>query len=303
VSELKYYYTLIYHAFRVGMALGSWVPLGITRPLGKYIGLAALGALPRDRRRARAHIRIAFPEYTKEEVRQLLRGYARHFGALLAEVAWLWGASPGGVEKICTIEGLEHLEKALDAGRGAVLTTAHCGNWELLGARLSVAGIPMTAAVRDVFDPRLDRIASRLRSRFGAVTYPRSPEVGVQLMKALTANRVNGLLIDQDIKDVPSVFVPFFGKPAWTPSGAAAISIRKKCPTIPGLIHREPDGNHVLTIHPPLDHPTDGSLRDRVTELTAAATAVIEAHIRAWPEQWVWMHRRWRRQPSSPDGD
>jgi len=298
VSELKYYYTVIYHVFRFGLGIGSRVPLGITRPIGRYIGLAALAALPRDRRRAREHIRIAFPDFTEDEVRQLLRGFARHFGALLSEVAWLWGASPKGVERLCSIEGIEHLETALEAGRGAVLTTAHCGNWELLGARFSVAGIPMTAAVRDVFDPRLDRIASRLRSRFGAVTYPRSPDVGLQLMKALSDNRVNGLLIDQDIRDVPSVFVPFFGRPAWTPSGAAAISIRKKCPTIPALIHRNPDNTHTLVVYPPLEHPEGGSLRDRVTELTAAATAVIEDHIRAWPEQWVWMHRRWRRQPS-----
>jgi KDO2-lipid IV(A) lauroyltransferase len=301
VSEFKYYYTPIYYGFRVGLGLGSRVPLGITRPIGRYIGLAALAALPRDRRRARAHIRIAFPDYSEDEVRQLLRGYARHFGALLAEVAWLWGASPEGVERLCSIEGLEHVETALEAGRGVVLTTAHCGNWELLGARFSVAGIPMTAAVRDVFDPRLDRIASRLRSRFGAVTYPRSPDVGLQLMKALSDNRVNGLLIDQDIRDVPSVFVPFFGRLAWTPSGAAAISIRKKCPTIPALIHREPDNTHRLVVYPPLEHPEGGSLRDRVTELTAAATAVIEDHIRAWPEQWVWMHRRWRRQPDGEE--
>jgi KDO2-lipid IV(A) lauroyltransferase len=108
---------------------------------------------------------------------------------------------------------------------------------------------------------------------------------------------VVGLLIDQDIRNIPGVFVPFFGRPAWTPSGAAMLSIRMRCPMIPGFIHRRPDGSHHVQIHPPLEIPADGTLEDKIQELTASATAVIERQIRAHPEQWVWMHRRWRTQP------
>jgi KDO2-lipid IV(A) lauroyltransferase len=93
--------------------------------------------------------------------------------------------------------------------------------------------------------------------------------------------------------------VPFFGRTAWTPSGAATLSLRMKCPVVPGFIHRRPDGSHRAEFHPPLAEPTGGTLEDQVQELTAAATAVIERQIRAFPEQWVWMHRRWRRQPEA----
>jgi KDO2-lipid IV(A) lauroyltransferase len=120
------------------------------------------------------------------------------------------------------------------------------------------------------------------------------------LLAALARNRVVGLLIDQDIGDIPGVFVHFFGRPAWTPSGAASLALHRRCPIVPAFAHRRADGSHVVEVHPPLPEPAPGPKEDRVAELTAAATAAIERQVRAHPEQWVWLHRRWRRQPSAP---
>ena len=136
-----------------------------------------------------------------------------------------------------------------------------------------------------------------MRDRFGAETWPRGPEVGRHLSRALKNNRVVGLLIDQDIADIPGVFVPFFGRPAWTPTGAATLALRRRCPVIPAFIHRCPDGTHKLEILPPLPKPTTGSLESQVEQLTAASTACIERQVRAHPTQWVWTHRRWRTRP------
>ena len=111
-----------------------------------------------------------------------------------------------------------------------MLIPAHCGNWELLNARLGVGGIPMSIAVREVYDPRLNQIATRLRARFGAEVVMRGAGAGRRLAAALARNRVVGLLIDQDIRDVPGVFVPFFGRPTWTPSGAAQLALRAGVP-------------------------------------------------------------------------
>lgn len=287
----------LYQAFRFFLGAGSALPLAVTRPLGQQIGVAALALVSRDRKRARAHLRIAFPDRSESEIRSLLLEFARHLGLLLAEVAWLWRASPYQVMKLCSIEGLEHLRDGLDEGRGAVLITGHCGNWELLNARLCVAGIPMTIAVRGLKDPRLDGVASTLRSRFGAEVVARGSDAGRTLLAALNRNRVNGLLIDQDIRDVSGVFVPFFGRPAWTPSGAAALAIRKGCVSVPAFTFRRADKTHHVVVHPPLPPPERGSLSNMVTELTARATGTIEQQIVAHPEQWVWMHRRWRTRP------
>jgi KDO2-lipid IV(A) lauroyltransferase len=255
--------------------------------------------LPKSRERIRSHLEIAFPDLGKSRLDTIVRGCVRHFGFILAEVAWLWNARPDEVETLCELEGEEHILAALEQGRGAMFATGHCGNWELLSARLPAGGIPLFSAVRQLDNPRLDRLVTAMRSRFGTEIVPRGPAAGRQLARALARNRVTALLIDQDIRDIPGVFVPFFGRPAWTPSGAAMLAIRRRCPMLPGFIHRRPDGTHMAEIHSPLPIPQDGSLEDRVEELTAVATAAIERQVRAHPEQWVWMHRRWRTRPKS----
>jgi KDO2-lipid IV(A) lauroyltransferase len=290
---------LLYRGLEAFLSAAGHLPLGVNRPLGAQIGVLAMALGARDRRRARSHLRIAFPSLDESSIRALLRRTARHVGALLAEVAWLLQATPEEVAEQCTISGLEHVQRPLEAGTGAVMITGHCGNWELLNARLGVAGIPLTVAVRGMHDPRLDHIATTLRSRFGGEMVPRGQDAGRRLLAVLAANRVNGLLIDQDIKDIPVVFVPFFGRLAWTPSGAASLALRHGCPVVPVFAHRLGDGRHLAEIHPPLPEPPPGPPEERITALTADATAAIERQIRAYPEQWVWMHRRWRTQPAA----
>jgi len=289
------------HALYLGLLgfleVGSRVPPRLTRSLGRGLGQAAFRLSSKYRNRIRAHLEIAFPELDPSDRDAITADSARHFGTMLAEIAWLWRASPQDVESMCAIDGAEHLVTALEQGRGAMMITAHCGNWELLSARISVAGIPLSAPVRQMDEPRLDRLVTSMRTRFGTEICPRGPDVGRRLIRALHNNRVVGLLIDQDIGDIPGVFVPFFGRPAWTPTGAAMLALRRRCPVIPAFIHRCPDGTHRLEIQPPLPTPTAGSPELQIKELTAAATWSIEQQVRAHPEQWVWTHRRWRTVP------
>lgn len=288
---------VLYLAVKSFLEVGGRLPFSLTRAIGPMLSGAALRVLPATGLRVRNHIEAAFPEFNEDRREAIVRGCSRHFGLMLAEVARLWCAAPDDVEALCEIEGLEHFERAFEAGRGVMFTTAHCGNWELLSARLPVAGVPLISAVRQLDNPSLDRLVTSSRQRFGTEVFPRGPAAGRQMVRALSQNKVCGLLIDQDIRDVPGVFVPFFGRPAWTPSGAATLAIRMGSPLIPGFIHRRPDGLHTVEIHPPLEVSDKGTPEDRALELTAAATAAIESQIRAYPEQWVWMHRRWRRQP------
>lgn len=288
---------VLYASLRSFLAVGGSLPLAVSRPIGKTLSAAALALLPRSRERIRTHLKIAFPEKTDEEREQITRACARHFGLMLAEISWLWRATSEKVEALCEIEGQEHVKTALEEGRGLMIATAHCGNWEIHAARLPIAGIHLLSAYRQLDDPRLDQLVTKMRSRFGTEVIPRGPTAGKQLVRMLARNGAVGLLIDQDIRSIPGVFVPFFGRPAWTPSGAAMLALRRRCPLLPGFAHRRPDGTHKTEFHPPLLMPEGGSLEDRVEELTAAATAAIERQIRAHPEQWVWMHRRWRTRP------
>jgi KDO2-lipid IV(A) lauroyltransferase len=288
---------VVYHLLRGVLSVGGRVPLRLGRGLGATAARLALPFAGRDRRRMAANLEIAFPELDRRERDRIMRGCARHLGRMLAEVAWLWRAGAADVERLVDVEGIEHLFNALDQGRGAILATGHVGNWELLNASLSVAGVPITIAVRELDDSRVDSLVTALRTRFGSEVILRGATAGRRLVRALVGNRGVGLLVDQDIPSIPGVFVPFFGRLAWTPSGAAMLALRTGCPIMPGFIHRMPDGRHKVKIDPPFEPPDGGRLEERVSELTAAATAAVEWHVRAWPEQWVWMHRRWRTRP------
>ncbi len=275
------------------------MPLSTLRLTGRALSRGAWRLARGDRERALEHLTLAFPDRDPAWRLDVARRCRRHFGELVGEVAWLWSASPRAILARTRIEGLHHLTSPLAEKRGAVLVTGHCGNWEWLNLALGVLGVPMTVAAREIYDPRLDAVARRLRARYGGETVLRGGAAGRRLAAALAKKRVLGLLIDQDI-DVPGCFVEFFGEPAWTPSGAALLALRAKVPAVPGFAGRQADGAMRLVFEPAVEVEPSGHLDRDIKLLTARATASIEANIRRRPEQWVWMHRRWRRRPG-PD--
>jgi Kdo2-lipid IVA lauroyltransferase/acyltransferase len=274
--------------------------LATLRRGGAALGRLALLLQPRERRRALGHLALAFPEHDEAWRRGVVREASRHFGQVLGEVAWLWSAPPEALLARTEMVGLENLTAAVAPEGGPVLVTGHCGNWEWMNLAIGAAGVPMTVAAREVYDPRLDDIVRRLRGRFGGETVLRGQGAGQRLSRALRERRVLGMLIDQDI-DAPGVFVEFFGQPAWTPSGAAVIALRSRRPLVPGHARRLADGSFRLTFEPPIVPHFTGDLAADAGRLTAVLTARIEAWVRDEPAQWVWMHRRWRRKPA--DGE
>lgn len=289
-----------YWALRGLLAAARAVPLPLLRATGAALGAAALASSRRDRENARVHLRLAYPDAGEAWREDVLGRAGRHFGRLLGEVAWLWSAAPEKILARTRFEGLEHLRESLSPRRGAVLVTAHCGNWEWMMLALCAAGLPMSVAAREVYDPRLDEIARRLRGRFGGETELRGEHAARRLAGALRRGRVVGLLIDQDI-DTPGVFAEYFGRPAWTPVGAAVLALRLQAPMVSGFAARLPDGTMELAFAPPVDAAELAADDEAAARLTAAMTARIEAQVRAHPEQWVWMHRRWRHQPGPDD--
>ncbi len=272
------------------------LPLALLRAVGRNLGAAAFALPGRDRGRARAHLAQAFPERDQAWRDDVLKRCARHLGTLLGEVAWLWSAPPGEILARTEFVGLEHLTGALTGERGAALVTGHCGNWEWLNLGLGAAGVPMTVAARELDDPRFDEVARRLRGRFGGESALRGKGAGARLVAALRHGRVIGLLIDQDIA-APGVYARFFGRPAWTAVGAALLPLRTGCPIGAGFAARRPDGTMRLEFDPPITPAAGTDLESEAARLTAALTARIERQVRGHPEQWVWMHKRWRHQP------
>ncbi|HVN75002.1 MAG TPA: lysophospholipid acyltransferase family protein [Thermoanaerobaculaceae bacterium] len=272
------------------------LPLAALRAVGRTLGATALAFPGRDRARARAHLAQAFPDRDRTWRDDVLRRCARHLGTLLGEVAWLWSAPPSAILGRTEFVGLENLTGGLTPDRGAALVTGHCGNWEWLNLGLGAVGVGMTVAAREVYDPRFDEVARRLRGRFGGETALRGRGAGAKLVQALRRGRVIGLLIDQDIA-APGVYATFFGRPAWTAVGAALLPLRTGCPIVPGFAARRSDGTMRLEFDPPVVPDAGADPEAEAARLTAVLTARIERQVRAHPEQWVWMHKRWRHEP------
>jgi len=244
----------------------------------------------RDRRRALEHLALAFPERSAAERRALARAAFLHQGMNLAEDLHLSRRGCADVARTVDAEGWERVEALRAAGRGVLIVTGHCGNWELLAAAINCRGLGMRVVARALDEPELQDLLVAFRRRFGSETIERArPGAARELLRALREGAL-GMLIDQDTR-VEGVWVPFFGRPAYTPVGAAKVALRPDVAAVPAFIERRPDGTHLARFLPPLDLPPDE------TEATALMTRVIEDQILRRPEQWVWMHRRWRRQP------
>jgi KDO2-lipid IV(A) lauroyltransferase len=269
------------------------LPWRAAQGVGRALGWLGWCLSRRDRRRALDHLALAFPDTPAADRRRLARGCFRHLGEVLGECLHLFHRDCAFVGSIVEVRGWEEVEAVRREGRPLVLFTGHCGNWELLGATVNCRGLEMAVVARPLDEPKQQRMLAGLRQRYGTPTIARGSDGAArQLLTTLRRGGALGMLIDQDTK-VDGVWVPFFGHPAFTPVGAAKIALKQRAAVIPVFIERTTRGRHLITFQPPLALPDDPQAA------TALMTAKIEEQVRRRPEQWVWMHRRWRRQPAA----
>jgi len=268
-------------------ALLSW---RAAQRAGRAIGHLGWRVAGRDRRRTLDHLAMAFPERSAAELEHLGRRCFAHLGTVLTEVLWLFHRDCEALRGHVRTEGLDRVRELRAEGRPLLFFTGHCGNWEMLAATVNCSGLSMAVVARSLDDEPLQRLLTAARNRFGTSVIDRgAPGAARELLRAMREGAL-GMLIDQDTT-VEGAWVPFFGRQAYTPLGAARLAARRGVATIPTFIERMPDGSHVARFEEPLELPEDE------TEATAMMTRIIEEHIRCCPEQWVWMHRRWRRTP------
>ncbi len=265
------------------------LPAAIVRYLGTLVGTATWLCARRQREAAEQRTRDAL-RAPPADIRYLIRRCALAAGRNLFEAVRLLRMPRAELHRRITLHGLPHLEEALAKGRGAVIISAHVGNWELMAAAIADAGVPLHVVARRPDDPRLARRLEALRRRWGTRVIWR--ERGMRpVLRALRAGEAVGFLIDQ-ATDVPGVTVPFFGKPAHTPVAPAKLVLRTGAPVV--MAHAEERlGSHVAFIEPgPAIDTVSADEAERA--LSAAWTSEIERWVRRAPENWIWMHNRWR---------
>ncbi|HTF17751.1 MAG TPA: lysophospholipid acyltransferase family protein [Chryseolinea sp.] len=202
--------------------------------------------------------------------------------------------SRDGFYKQTIVRGAEHAEKAFLSGRGVIFLTAHIGPFECLAHELSISGYHPYIIGTPLKDAMLNELVNSNRTKFGAVVIERGKET-YRVMKNIMAGGTMAILIDQDTS-VKSVFVNFFGKPCSTPAGAALIALKTGAAVVPVFSHLNKEGQHEIEYYREVNLQTTGNDREDIVTNTQTLTTIIENQIRRFPEQWVWMHRRWKTQ-------
>lgn len=283
--------TLLPASIRGLVLLFGLLPRRAALAVGSLFGRLAWHLSGRDRRRSLEHLGFALPELPESERLRIARESFRSAGMNLAELLHFLRRGRREILRSVEIQGWDVVAAAKASGRSILILTGHCGNWELIGTALHEGGVPPAAIARPLDDAGLQKLLVDLRSHLGTTTIARGTRGSArQLLEVLRGGGALAMLIDQDTK-VDGVWVPFFGRPSFTPVGAAEIALRQKANVIPSFIERRPDGGHLIRFLPVLDLPPDPR------DATALMTAKIEEQVRRRPEQWVWWHKRWRRQP------
>jgi KDO2-lipid IV(A) lauroyltransferase len=260
--------------------------------------LGALGYRPlRIRKRiVERQIAAAFPDLSREAVVQLARESYEHLGRTFIETALLDSIGKDGLQALVeSVEGWEEIEDVMAKGRGAVLVTGHIGNWELAGSYVAARGIPLDAIVRGMANPLFDAYINHTREAIGMTVVHDSDAVR-RTPRSLRAGRAVAFVADQGVMGLASTFVPFFGRPAKTPRGAAVFALRFDVPVVFVVALRNPNGRYRIIVER-IEAPQTGDRERDVDAIVARFTQHLEKWVRAVPAQYFWQHRRWKRQP------
>ncbi len=266
----------------------EWAPDGAAYGLAQLYVRLLDAAIPRLRRVARRNLEMALPGMEAEPV---IAGMFRSVARLLVTFAKFPGIGRDNLERWIRPEGAGNVEDALRQGRGVLFATAHLGNWELSAFAWALVAGPMSVVARPLDNPLIDRMVERRRTGSGNHVISKR-EAARPILKALAANQAVGILIDQNAAADAGVFVDFFGLPACAGTGFVKLAAHSGAVVIPGFaLWSEEERRYILRFYPPLEITGDAA-RD-----TAALQALLEAVIRAHPDQWLWMHRRWKTRP------
>ena len=282
----------LFVSFLAFRALVAVTPRRLALAVAAFLGYLAYRAGGRIRRAATRRIGDVLRCDAREAARICRRMY-RHFALGFVDLIIFAGWRRRWLPRVVRVEGFEHVARAMAEGRGVVGVTGHFSNWELLGGYVAgrLGGIAVLATT--AYDENFDRLLVNYRRRLGVRTIYRTEPPAVPL-KWLRGGGFLGVLGDQDIPSLPGVVVDFLGRPARTPVGPALLARRARAPIIPMFVVREPDNNYRVVVEAPLPASTSKNVKQAVEEDTAAWSAAVARWVRRYPEQWVWVHDRWR---------
>ncbi|MEW6735294.1 MAG: lysophospholipid acyltransferase family protein [Acidobacteriota bacterium] len=251
----------------------------------------------RLRRTARRNLTLVMPELSMEEREEIIRGVFCNFGRLLAEFSYFPKYNRGNIEKAVVYDGLENFLAAYQRGRGVLFLTGHFGAWELSAFAHAVYGYPHNFLVRKIDNPLIERLVDRYRTCQGNRTIDKNNSTRT-ILSALRNGEAVGILIDLNTVRNQGIFCDFFGIPACSTTGLATFALRTGAAVVPVfIIWDEQQRKHRLHFQPALELISTGNQREDIYQNTLFFNQVLEDIIRRYPDQWLWVHRRWKTRP------
>ncbi|MGC1362909.1 MAG: lysophospholipid acyltransferase family protein [Silvibacterium sp.] len=290
-EELEY--AIVWVLVKVLGALPRWA----ARALGAGVGAAAFFLMRRLRKTGLRNLELAFPEKTTGELQRILRELYRNLGWLLGEFCQMPNYTRENTRSFLRYEGLEHYLAARERGKGVLIVTGHLGAWELSSYYHSLMGYPMGMVIRRLDNAKVDGLVNAIRCLHGNRVLHKD-DFARGLLGAMRHGETVGILMDTNMTPPQGVFVPFFGRLACTASGLARVALRTGAAVLPGfMVWEGAERKYVLRFGEEIPVVSTGDDEADALANTARFTAVIEDYVRRYPEQWLWVHRRWKTRP------
>ena len=278
------------------------MPRGLARLLAGGLAWAVYLALGRLRHVGQRNLELALPELSKPERDRILLGVYHHLGWQLVEFCRMPRYTAQNTQGWIRTEGLEHYVAARDRGRGVLVLTGHLGAWELSSFYHSLMGYPMGMVIRRLDNRELDEFVNGIRCLHGNRVLHKD-DFARGLLTAMRAGASVGILMDTNMTPPQGEFVRFFGRQACTASGLARVALKTGAAVLPGFVLWEPaERQYVLHFGPELHLARTGDAAADILAATQQCNDVLEAWIRRYPDQWLWIHRRWKTRPAGEAG-
>jgi KDO2-lipid IV(A) lauroyltransferase len=288
---------LHYATVRILLGFLRILPRSLATTAALAVGWIAYCANPKFRRTGERNLDLAFADMNRREKRRILLGMFVSVGRMAVEFSRFATTTPERLRQTIDIEGLENLDAARAGKRGVILVTAHLGAWELAAFALSAFGYPFSFLVRRIENPKVEGLIEQARTRFGNQTIDKY-NAAYRVLRLLRAGETVGLLVDINVPRGRGIFVNFFDRPASTTFIAAKLALRTGAAVVPFIMPWEPRRRRfVLNFGKPLSIESSGDEKEDVRRLTCLYTQTIENYVRRYPDQWLWIHKRWRTQP------
>jgi Kdo2-lipid IVA lauroyltransferase/acyltransferase len=276
------------------------LPRGAAVALGSWIGLTAWAILRRDRYRIDLHLRLAYKDRLSDrERRQIGRNFFVNTGKNIVDVIRVRKHLADEIMPLVTIDGLDHFDKAYNAGKGLVGITGHLGNFELLAACMAARGYKIGVIGREQADDRIDRWIVEHRKSAGLVNFA-TTESPRRVLAWLREGNVLGVLIDTDSVRIRGRFVPFFGRMSNTPVGQTILGLRTGAAFMPMACVRTGDNRYKVIFKPPIEYDASLPEDELVQSVTLKCAKALEEIIDTYRDQWIWLHNRWHTRPENP---